>query len=271
MRFLLRSQLPRPAWRLALCSCGMALWAASSLHLASAQKPFATASQIDPAAQALLNEAIQALGGPAFLNFKTMNTVGRAFSITDGVTAGFVHYESEEEFPDKRRLAYGLGKRKEITLINNGSHGWEIDRYGLIEQTDKQIRAWRLANRYELANVLRRVIHEPGTLVQNGGQDFVNNQAAAIVDILDARQADVKLYLDTGTHLPIRIAYRLLNPRTHEWDDYVEVYADYQQIQDIDTPMHLVRYVNGERAAETFRFHAQYGETYPPGTFQPPG
>ncbi|HLI30559.1 MAG TPA: hypothetical protein VKV79_05600 [Terriglobia bacterium] len=270
MRFFSDFQVLRSDRRTILCSIGIVLLAAVSLRPAIAQKPLAVASHIDPAAQALIDQAVQALGGPAFLNFKTMSTVGRAFSIADGVTEGFVHYESQEEFPNKRRLAYGLGKKKEITLINDSSQGWEIDRYGLIEQTGKQIRAWRLANRYEMVNVLRRIIHEPGTLIQNGGQDFVNNHAASIVDILDAHQVDIKLYLDAGTHLPIRIAYRLLNPKTHEWDDHVEVYADYQQVQGITTPMHLVRYLDGDRTAETFRFRVEYGETYPPGTFQAP-
>ncbi len=268
MRLILRFR--RSIWRAALCSVGVTLVAVVSLRPALAQKPFVPVSHIDPKAQALLNQAVSALGGAAFLNFKTMTTVGRAFSIADGVTSGFVHYESDEEFPEKRRLSYGFGKKKAITLINNGDRGWEIDRYGLIEQSDKQLQAWKQANRYGLVNVLRRLIHETGTLVQSGGQDFVNNQPAAIVDIVDARQVDVKLYLDTETRLPLRIAYRLPNPATHDWDDYAEIYTDYQQVQNVDTPMHLIRYVNGERVAETFRFQAKYGQTYPPGTFQPP-
>ncbi|MGH9470331.1 MAG: hypothetical protein ACRD1N_08315, partial [Terriglobia bacterium] len=60
-------------------------------------------SHIDPAAQALLNQAVEALGGSAFVGFKTLSTQGRAFSLIDGVTAGFVQYQSAFEFPDKRR------------------------------------------------------------------------------------------------------------------------------------------------------------------------
>ncbi len=228
-------------------------------------------THINPAAQALLNQAIQALGGPAFLDARTLSTTGRAFSIQDGVTEGFVHYESAQEFPDKRRLSYGFGKHKAVTLINVGGDGWEIDRYGLIDQSSRRIRQWQLANRYSLENVLQRLIHEPGTLVQNGGQDFVNNQPTSVVDILDARQVDVKLYLDMQTHLPIQIEYRLLNPKTQEQDEYRDVYADYQRVQGVETPMHLVRYVNGERVAETFRFTARYNESYPANAFQPSG
>ncbi|MGH9354992.1 MAG: hypothetical protein ACRD10_02570 [Terriglobia bacterium] len=271
MRFL-SSRVPPWGSRAGLYMVGLAVIAVLALQPALAQaQRLPPASHVDPAAHALLDQAIRALGGPAFLNFQTVSTEGRAFSISDGVTNGFVHYESDEQFPEKRRLSYGLGKKKEITLINNGDQGWEIDKFGLIEQTGTQIDGWKRANRYGLASLLRRVSHEPGTLIQNGGQDFVENQAAAIVAIMDVRQVDVKVYLDNQTHLPIQVAYRLLNPATHEWDDYVEIYADYQRVQGIDTPMHLVRYVNGDRAGETFRFRVQYGQTYSQSIFQPAG
>ncbi|HLI33759.1 MAG TPA: hypothetical protein VKW70_01845 [Terriglobia bacterium] len=243
----------------------------SVLCARSAQNPSLPPSQINPAAQALLNQAIQALGGSAFLNARTLSSAGRIFSIADGVTQGFVQYQSAMEFPDKRRLSCGLGSKKGVTLINRDDQGWEIDRYGMIEQSQKQIERWKLANRYSLENLLRLGIHEPGTLIQKGGQDFVDNLPALIVDIIDARQVDVKLYLNSQTYLPMRIAYRLMNPQSHEWDEYADVYVDYRAIQGIQTPMHLIRYLNGERVAETFRFQVKYGETFPPGFFQPGG
>lgn len=226
-------------------------------------------SHIDSAAQALLNQTIQALGGPAFAGFKTLSSQGRAFSIMDGVTAGFVQYDSAMRFPDQRRLSYGLGKSKSVTLINDGDHGWEIDRYGLIEQPDKEIRAWQLANRYSLENLLRLRVHEPGTLVQAGGEDFVDNVPVKIIDIFDSRQADVKVYVDQRTHLPVRVVYRVMNPDTHQREDYADAYANYREVQGIETPMHLVRYHNDERVAETFRTMVRYNETYPANFFQP--
>jgi len=63
--------------------------------------------RVDPKAQALLDQTIQALGGQAFLSFKTMTTSGRSFSISNEQTAGFVTFDSQVEYPDKRRFAYG--------------------------------------------------------------------------------------------------------------------------------------------------------------------
>jgi hypothetical protein len=241
------------------------------MKLQAAEDTVKPAAQIRPAAQELLTSTIQALGGSAFLNFKTLTTQGRAFSITDGVAAGFVTYQSVVEYPDKRRLSYGLGRSKSVTLINNGNQGWELDRYGLIEQPEKRVSAWQIANRYSLENLLRLLVHEPGVLVLPGGQDFVDNIPASILEIIDARQVDVKLYVDLQNHLPIRAAYRIHNPQTQDWDDYADVYSDYDQIEGIQTPMHLVRYVNGERVAETFRTSAKYNQSYPSTFFEPPG
>lgn len=234
-----------------------------------AQTTASPPSQINPAARQLLDQAIQALGGTTFLTAKTLSTEGRAFSITDGVAQGFVKYQSDVEFPDKRRLSYGFNSKKGVTLINNGGKGWEIDRYGTIEQSDKRIQQWELANRYSLENLLRQRIHEPGMLIQNAGTDFVDNLPAQVIEILDVRQVRLKLYLNSQTHLPIRIAYQILNPQTHQWDEYADVYADYRDVEGVQTPMHVVRYLNGDRVSETFRLQARYNQTFPAGFFQP--
>lgn len=248
------------------CSPAIAAVPRSGTGQASSTPP----SQIDPAAEALLQQSIKALGGAAFLDFKTMSSSGRAFSIADGVTQGFVHYESATEFPVRRRLSYGLSKKsKAVTLINNGSNGWEVDRYGLIEQPPEEVRAWRLANRYSLENLLRLRIREPGMLIQMGKQDLVDNLPAQIVEMVDARQVEIKLYLSMATHLPLEVTLHILGAATHQWNDYADVYTDYQEIDGIQTPMHLVRFLNGDRVAETFRSRVRYNETYPSGYFQP--
>lgn len=199
-----------------------------------------------------------------------MNSNGRAFSISDGATQGFVLYQSATEYPNKRRLSYGLSKKsKAITLINNGEQGWEMDRYGLIEQSPKEIRDWRLANHYSLENLLRLRVREPGTLVQTGGQDFVDNIPVLILDIFDSHQVELKVYLNQATSLPVQVTYRVLNSDTHEWDDYTDIYSDYQAVEGIQTAMHIVRYANGNRLAETFRTKVRYNDPYPAGYFEP--
>ena len=247
--------------------------------VAAQQQPPAPANQsnaslpparINPAAQALLDRAIQALGGAAFMNFKTLTTQGRAFSIADGVTQGFVFFQSGVEFPARRRLSYGFAKKKRpIILINDGNQGWQIDRFGLIEQRPKQIQGWQQANRYALENFMRLRIHERGILILEAGEDFIDYQPAKVLSMTDARQVKIKLYLQSQTMLPIRIAYRIWKSEDHDWDDYEDDYADYQPVRGVETPMHIIRRTNGQRVAETFRTTVKYDEVYPANYFKP--
>jgi len=227
--------------------------------------------RVDPKAQALLDLTIQTLGGQAFLGFKTLTTSGRSFSITDEQTTGFVTFDSQMEYPDKRRFAYGLGKKKPIVLINNGDLAWEVDRMGLTHQTPEQARRWKITNTYSLENLLRLRTREPGVLVQDAGSDFIENLATRVLDIHFANRVDVKLYLNKANSMPVRIAYRVQDPKTLEWDEYADVYGDFRSFQGIQTPMHITRFLNDERISETFRSTAKYDDVFPASLFQPPG
>jgi hypothetical protein len=223
---------------------------------------------INPKAQAILDKTLQALGGPAFLSFKTLTTTGRSFAIADEQTVGFAPFESFVEYPDKRRFSYG--KKLPVVLINNGDKGWEIDRYGTVSQKAEERRRWQLINRFSIENLLRLRIHEPGMLVQDGGEDFVDEAPVRMLSMVDALQNQITLYVHRSTNLPIRIAYHVLNPISKDWDDYVDVYGDYKAFQGIQTPMHITRFLNDDRVSETYRNTAKYNESYPAGTFDQP-
>ncbi|HEV3279100.1 MAG TPA: hypothetical protein VG860_20080 [Terriglobia bacterium] len=228
-------------------------------------------ARIEPKAQQFLDRAIQALGGAAFLNFQTVTTHGRLFSIS-GQSEGLVYFDSQVQFPDKRRLSYGISmKARPIVVINNGDLGWEIDRMGMVHQGTAEVRQWKFATRYNLENLLRLRIHEPGTLVQSAGVDFVNNLPVDILQIVDAQQTQIKLCLNKQSGLPVEITYRKWNAEANDWDEYADDYADFRTFQGIGTAMHITRTVNGRRFTEIYRNAVTYNETYPPKVFEDPG
>jgi hypothetical protein len=227
-------------------------------------------ARIDPNAQPILDRMFRALGGQAFLDFKTLTTQGRLFSLGRG-GEGFVYFDSQTQYPDKRRLVYGISKKaRVITVINNGDQGWEIDRMGTVHLDSVEIRRWKFANRYSLENLLRLRIHEPGVLVQSAGGDFVNNLAVGILEIVDTEQTQIKLYIDKRTDLPAEVWYRKWNPALNDWDEYTDIYADYRMLQGINTPLHITRSLNGERFSEVYRNTGTYNETYPAQLFADP-
>ncbi len=222
-------------------------------------------ANVDPQARKMLDRAIQGLGGQAFLKSKSLTTKGRAFFFQDGNTAGMEPYESWVVYPDKRRFSYG--KTKPVILINNGDKGWELDRYGLISQPDQQLQGWIISNRYSLENLLRLRVNEPGVLIQMGKVDFVDNTATQGIEIIAPGGTSVRVDLHRQTFVPFRISYRVRNVKEDAWDDYSDAYSDYRTIEGIQTPMHITRYLNGDRIGETFRFSAKYNEDYPANYF----
>jgi hypothetical protein len=233
----------------------------------AAQTPASLPVRINPKAQQMLDRVIRALGGPAFLRFKRLTTRGRIYSIHDESTSGFAPFESFVEFPDKRRFSYG--KNPPVILINNGDEAWELDRYGKTSQTPEQARRWQISNRFSLENLLRLRIHEAGVLIQEGGVDFVDNVATQAVQMVDAQQTELKLDMNRQTFLPVSVTYRVHDAKTGDWDEFVDVYSDYKDMDGVITPMHIARFLNDERYSETFRSYAHYDDEYPSTYFQP--
>ena len=243
------------------------LGAARVARLRAEQNPAELPSRIDPKAQQVIDRVIRALGGPAFLNMKRLTTRGRIYSIRDESTSGFAPFESYVEYPDKRRFSYG--KKNPVILINNGDQEWELDRFGQTSQTPEQVRRWKISNRYSLENLLRLRIHEPGILIQPGGVDFVDNVATQALGMVDAQETQLKMDLNRQTILPVSITYRVRDPKTGDWTEFADVYSDYKNIQGIMTPMHIARFIDGDRVSEVFRSFAHYDDDYPATYFQP--
>ena len=224
-------------------------------------------SRIDPKAQQILDRVIQVLGGPAFLKVKRLTTRGRIFSIRNEATSGYAPFESYVEYPDKRRFSYG--KKPPVVLINNGDQAWELDRMGQTSQLEEQLRRWKVSTYYSLENLLRLRIHEPGVLVQMGGVDFLDNVATQSLNMVDAQATEVKLDLNRQTLIPVSVTYRVHDPKTGEWNDFADVYSDYKNIDGVMTPMHIARFIDGDRVSEVFRSFAHYDDEYPATYFQP--
>ena len=255
---------------LALCTLGtIAMAVCWNPYSVPAQQPAAIplSQRIDPQARQLLDRVIQGLGGQAFMIAKSLTTKGRAFFFQDGATAAMEPYQSTMLYPDKRRFSYG--KTKPVILINNGDKGWELDRYGLIEQPPQQLQGWILSNRYSLENLLRLRINEPGVLIQMGKADFVDNVPTQGIEIIEPGGISVRLDLHRHTNVPTRITYRVRNVKIDDWDDYSDTYADYRPVDGIVTPMHVTHYLNGDRIGENFRNFAKYNEEYSPHDFTP--
>lgn len=256
--------LPRKALRI-LGAFVLVIGMFRGTHFAQGLATRPLSGHVDPQARQMLDRAIQALGGQAFLNAKSLTTKGRVFFFQDGATAGMEPFENFALYPDKRRFSYG--KTKPVIQIFNGDKAWELDRMGIMALTDRELQGWINSNRYSLENLLRLRINEPGVLIQVGKVDFVDNTATQGIEITAQGGTSVRLDLRRQSFVPSRISYRVRNVKEDAWDDYSDAYADYKTVDGVQIPMHITRYLNGDRVGETFRNFAQLNEEYPANYF----
>ena len=257
----------RLAGIMALAGClGIVILASAAPRGAAAQES-PLPDKISPAARQVIDQMIEKLGGENFRRIRTLTTSGRFYFLGDGGTAGMLPFKSKDAPPDKRRFSYG--KKKPIILINNGKHAWRLDRLGRGRQSEEESRAWRLRTRYGLYHLLTRVINEPDILMVDAGSDFVDNVSVYVVEIIDAQQVRVKIYVDKNRLLPVRIVYRLQHPRTRRWEENALTYGNFKMQNGVLAPQRETRWRNGRRYAELFYHQILFNLPIPERDFDP--
>ena len=103
-------------------------------------------------ARALINQAIQALGGNAYLNVVDSSMEGRTYSMHHGqaTSSGLIFFR-DTKFPDKERT--DLTKKRDVSYVYTGDHGFVLcvhdrdliglplfrDRRAIVEQSDARL------------------------------------------------------------------------------------------------------------------------------------
>jgi len=136
---------------LSLLICVLPLTLEAQTNVAAAQPPSS-----DPKAEAILNRAIEVLGGSTYLNVKTV--IGRGFFTTfqEGISqipARFLDYIA---YPDRERTEFtGAGIR--VIQTNSGATGWLYDgaTKTISDMKSAQIEDFKRGMRTSVENLLR--------------------------------------------------------------------------------------------------------------------
>lgn len=125
----------------------------------------------DPKAEAIINRAIEVLGGSTYLNVKTI--VGRGFftSFHDGISqipARFLDYIS---YPDRERTEF-TGAGILVIQTNSGSTGWLYDgaTKTLSDMKSAQIEDFKRGMRTSVENLLRGWWKKEGATLSYAGR-----------------------------------------------------------------------------------------------------
>lgn len=208
-------------------------------------------------AKQLIQEAITALGGQAYLNVHDATCTGHLGGFGhSGDLSGFEHFIDYTEPPFKDRQE-NLPKRNLISIYN-GDKGWTLDRGGVSEAAESDISRFQEDTKVDLDNILRRRIHEPNMIFRYAGPDTVDLKEADWVELVDSDNRTIRIAFARDTHLPVRKTVDIRNPKTQMLSQEVEYYSLYHPIDAIETPFQITRERNGLKVFQVFFDKCEY-------------
>jgi hypothetical protein len=256
---------------------------------AAAQNPDSMMPEQSAAkAKQILSDLINARGGAGYTEAREGECHGnRAQFGHNGAITGYVGFTDFRQYPDKERLEYTAKSHNLKSIINtvigvegldwshagiiiavyNGDRGWTLDRSGVTELPVTSISEFQEQVKRNIDNVLRVRLKEPGWSYRFGGSDTVDLKEVEWVELTDSDGREFRLAVDHNTRLLVRSVVTTSNEETHERDDDVTIYTNYQLKDTVWTPMQVTKDHNGRRASQFFYDTCRYNPGFPSDFF----
>jgi outer membrane lipoprotein-sorting protein len=161
--------------------------------------------------QELIKQAIEARGGVRYLTFRSVEATGQFTQYEKGISQIPIQFLDIIVYPDKERVEFGKGKKKNKKIqVNAGKTGWiyDGDAETIKDQTDKQIQNYVDGLAFDLDRLLRSGWKEEGVAVGYAGREETRpGERADVVALEMQSDRKVQLLLDPKTHLPMSLIY----------------------------------------------------------------
>jgi hypothetical protein len=211
-------------------------------------------------AKALIDQAIEALGGQAYLGIQDLSQEGRTYSFYHGRPNSLgVLYFRFYKYPDKERVE--LTKKRDVAYVYSGDKGYEITYKGTRAVDSKDLTEANRRRQFALDWVLRHWINEPGVALFYDGAAVAAEKPAEQVTILNAKNQGVTLDFDSDTHLPLKKSFTWRDPSDKERNVEEEIYDNYRPVQGIMTPFSITRFYNGDMSNQRFLNSVSYNQS----------
>jgi hypothetical protein len=202
-------------------------------------------------AKAVIDQAIEALGGQAYLGIQDASQQGRTYSFYHGRPNGYgVEYWLFYRYPDKERDE--LTKKRDVAYVINGDKGYEITYKGTRAMDTKDLTDALRRRQFALDWVLRHWINELGVALFYDGPVVAADKPAEQITILNSKNQGVTLDFDSATHLPLKKSFSWRDPTDKERNVEEEIYDNYRPGQGIMTPFSITRFYNGDMSNQRF-------------------
>jgi hypothetical protein len=252
------------AWTPRLCVSASKIVISTILIILTAGLSFA-AETAEQRGKRVVDEAIAALGGDAFLRVQDRVESGRAYSFYNGRISGlsiaaiYTRYLSHPGPPVIGRLeveekeAFGKEENSGFVLFTDKPEGWDVTFRGARTLDDERLASYIDNTLHNVFYMLRKRMNEPGFSYYSKGSDLYENRPVNIVDITGGDDVTVTVYFDGFTKLPTRQVHKRRNNEYHDFDTLVSAYAKYRNVGGgVQWPLDIRRERNGDKIYEMF-------------------
>ncbi len=229
--------------------------------------------QDDEIIRGLFQDAIQAMGGEAFLNVKDMASTGNYFVFDhEGASSPIIKFSDYTKLPDKSRFESGNRKRElEITVFNlEKDEGWILEGQNEPrEATPEEMLGFKSTVKHNIDTIFRFRYKDPANKLFYLGPGEGKDVTLEVVRLLDPENDEVTIYFDRLSKLPAKIEYWSTNKRgirqrnTHE-------FSQWHTIQGVRTPLRTDGYINKRRSLQIFILKITYNNNLPDSFFSKP-
>ena len=236
----------------------LAIFAFSSVAVSQTEDGPVKKPANTPQAEAIIQKAVQFLGGDKYLNVKTQIGKGKYSAIRDGGVASFQTFSDIIVYPNKERTDFrGGGTRS--TQANVGDSGWvyDGDQELVKDQTEKQIEGYKRGIRTSLDYLLRGHWKGDAELSYIGKRQGTLGKRNDTIKLTYKDGLEVEFeFADDGT--PVKGSYKHLNPEGEEVKEE-DRYAQFIDVGGIKAPFIIDRFTAGTQSSrinyETIEFN----------------
>jgi hypothetical protein len=207
----------------------------------------------------VVDEALKALGGDAFLAVEDRVETGRAYSFyreeLQGLSIATVYTRYLSPAPGKPavRERENFGKDEKYGVLFNEAGAWEITYRGARPLDQKRIDTFHDGTLRNVFYILRQRMKEPGMDFFSRGSDLWENRPVEIVDITDANGLTTTVYFSSLDKLPVRQVLKRRNEEYKDFDSEETVFSKYRDVGGgVKWPYSVRRFRNKEKLFEMY-------------------
>lgn len=237
-------------------------------------------------ARTILDQAVDALGGQAYLQVQDYDCKGRYgnFDSVTGQSGGSVEARFMRQFPDKTRTEmdskafitdiYGIpiNTKGRVVMVYTATNAWSVSAKGAVTDLGPDtVASYNEQIKNDMNTILRSRLNETGMVLRYAGADLVDLKQVDWVEISDKDQHTTRIAIDKKTHLPVRSVALSRDTLTNIRVETARAFSNYHMIGGVEIPFQTEVIINEQHpSSQVFYSSCQVDVGLPSHLFDRP-